>query len=47
MLGEYSCDSTEEGMVLLSEVGDDTFLNPPPLLEDVAMDAIGVPPNPD
>ena len=47
MLGEYPRDITEVGVVLLSEVGGDTLLNPPPLLDGVVMDAIGVPPNPD
>ena len=47
MLGEYPGDITEVGVVRLSEVGGDKLLNPPPLPSGVAMDAIGVPPNPD
>ena len=47
MLGENPRDITEVGVVLLGEVGGDTFLNLSLLQDDVTMDAIGVPPNPD
>ena len=45
MLGEYPRDITEVGVVRLSEVGGDKLLNPPPVLDGAAMDAISVPPN--